>query len=124
MRRIPTLMIDHIQTLEESQTTCPTEYFSCHSRIGQMVHTAPAMYKLAYCRTSAISIFQDCFLIKFQSFKIVLYICIDVKASIMELNPDVLYRNSHRLVSQVSLDFKREVYDRINWKPRIIVSIR
>lgn len=38
----------------------------------------------------------------------------------MELNPDVLYRNSHRLVSQVSLDFKREVYSRINWKPRII----
>ena len=38
----------------------------------------------------------------------------------MELNPDVLYRNSHRLVSQVSLDFKREVYDRINWEPRII----
>ena len=38
----------------------------------------------------------------------------------MELNPDVLYRNSHRLVSQVSLDFKREVYDRINWAPRII----
>ena len=49
-----------------------------------------------------------------------MYICFDVKASIMELNPDVLYRNSHRLVSQVSLDFKREVYDRINWKPRII----
>ena len=38
----------------------------------------------------------------------------------MELNPDVLYRNSHRLISQVSLDFKREIYDRINWKPRII----
>lgn len=38
----------------------------------------------------------------------------------MELNPDVLYRNSHRLVSQVSLDFKREVYDRINWQPRVI----
>ena len=49
-----------------------------------------------------------------------MYICFDVKASIMELNPDVLYRNSHRLVSQVSLDFKREIYDRINWKPRII----
>lgn len=38
----------------------------------------------------------------------------------MELNPDVLYRNSHRLVSQVSLDFKREIYDRINWQPRVI----
>lgn len=38
----------------------------------------------------------------------------------MELNPDVLYRNSHRLVSQVSLDFKREIYDHINWSPRII----
>ena len=38
----------------------------------------------------------------------------------MELNPDVLYRNSHRLVSQVCLDFKREVYGRINWEPRII----
>lgn len=38
----------------------------------------------------------------------------------MELNPEVLYRNSHRLVSQVSLDFKREVYDRINWQPRVI----
>ena len=38
----------------------------------------------------------------------------------MELNPDVLYRNSHRQVSQVSLDFKREVYERINWNPRII----
>ena len=38
----------------------------------------------------------------------------------MELYPDVLYRNSHRLVSQVSLDFKREIYDRINWKPRVI----
>lgn len=38
----------------------------------------------------------------------------------MELNPDVLYRNSHRLVSQVSLDFKREVYGRINWQPRVI----
>lgn len=38
----------------------------------------------------------------------------------MELNPEVLYRNSHRLVSQVSLEFKREVYDRINWTPRII----
>lgn len=38
----------------------------------------------------------------------------------MELNPDVLYRNSHRLISQVSMDFKREIYDRINWKPRII----
>lgn len=49
-----------------------------------------------------------------------MYICFDVKASIMELNPDVLYINSHRLVSQVSLDFKREIYNRINWKPRII----
>ena len=55
------------------------------------------------------SIFQDCF-----------YICIDISANAMELNPDVLYRNSHRLVSQVNLDFKREIYDRINWKPRII----
>ena len=32
----------------------------------------------------------------------------------MELNPEVLYRNSHRLVSQVSLDFKRDFFDRIN----------
>ena len=38
----------------------------------------------------------------------------------MELNPEVLYRNSHRLVSQVSMDFKREVYTRINWEPRVI----
>ena len=38
----------------------------------------------------------------------------------MELNPDILYRNSHRLVSQVGLDFKREIYGHINWKPGII----
>ena len=38
----------------------------------------------------------------------------------MELDPEVLYRNSHRLINQISLDFKREISDRINWKPRVI----
>lgn len=49
-----------------------------------------------------------------------MYLCGDLMNKDMELNPDILYRNSHRLVSQVSLDFKREIYDHINWKPRII----
>lgn len=38
----------------------------------------------------------------------------------MDINPEILYRNSHRLVSQVSLDFKRDLHNKINWNARII----
>lgn len=38
----------------------------------------------------------------------------------MDINPDILYRNSHRVVSQVSLDFKRDLHNKINWNARII----
>lgn len=38
----------------------------------------------------------------------------------MDFNPDILYRNSRRIISQVSLEFKRELHDRINWNARII----
>lgn len=40
----------------------------------------------------------------------------------MELNPDVPHRYAHRMVSQGSFDFEREICDRINGKPRIIVA--
>ena len=38
----------------------------------------------------------------------------------MDMNPEILYRNSHRVVSQVSLDFKRDLLSKINWNARII----
>lgn len=38
----------------------------------------------------------------------------------MDINPEILYRNSHRVVSQVSLDFKRDLHSKINWNARII----
>ena len=38
----------------------------------------------------------------------------------MSINPEILYRNSHRNVSQVSMNFKRELHNKINWKTRII----
>lgn len=38
----------------------------------------------------------------------------------MVVNPEILYRNSHRVVSQVSLDFKRDLHNTINWDARII----
>lgn len=38
----------------------------------------------------------------------------------MELNSEILYRNSHRNVSQVSMDFKRDFHNKINWNARII----
>ena len=38
----------------------------------------------------------------------------------MDLNPEILYRNSHRNVSQVSMDFKRDFHNKINWNARII----
>lgn len=38
----------------------------------------------------------------------------------MVVNPEILYRNSHRVISQVSLDFKRDLHNTINWDARII----
>ena len=38
----------------------------------------------------------------------------------MDINPEILYRNSHRVVSQVSMDFKRDLHSKINWNARII----
>lgn len=38
----------------------------------------------------------------------------------MSVNPEILYRNSHRNVSQVSMDFKRNLHSTINWNARII----
>jgi len=38
----------------------------------------------------------------------------------MSINPDILYRNSHRLISQVSTNFRRELLDGINWDARLI----
>ena len=38
----------------------------------------------------------------------------------MDINPEILYRNSHRVVSQVSLNFKRDLHNKINWDARII----
>lgn len=38
----------------------------------------------------------------------------------MSVNPEILYRNSHRNVSQVSMDFKRDLHNTINWNARII----
>ncbi len=38
----------------------------------------------------------------------------------MDINPEILYRNSHRVVSQVSMDFKRDLHSIINWNARII----
>lgn len=38
----------------------------------------------------------------------------------MSVNPEILYRNSHRNVSQVSMDFKRDLHSTINWNARII----
>lgn len=38
----------------------------------------------------------------------------------MSINPDILYRNSHRLISQVSTSFRRELLDSINWDARLI----
>ena len=38
----------------------------------------------------------------------------------MDINPEILYRNSHRVVSQVSLGFKRDLHSKINWNARII----
>ena len=33
---------------------------------------------------------------------------------------EVLYRNSHRLITHQSLEFKRELYGKINWSARFI----
>lgn len=38
----------------------------------------------------------------------------------MSINPEILYRNSHRNVSQVSMSFKRDFHDTINWNARLI----
>ncbi|MBO4661633.1 MAG: AAA family ATPase [Bacteroidaceae bacterium] len=38
----------------------------------------------------------------------------------MNSTTEILYRNSHRLVSQVSMKFKRELLGRINWNSRLI----
>ena len=38
----------------------------------------------------------------------------------MDINPENLYRNSHRNVTQVSMNFKRELHNKINWNARII----
>ena len=38
----------------------------------------------------------------------------------MDINPEILYRNSHRNVTQVSMNFKRELHNKINWDARII----
>ena len=38
----------------------------------------------------------------------------------MAINPEILYRNSHRNVSQVSMNFKLELHHKINWDARII----
>lgn len=38
----------------------------------------------------------------------------------MDVNPEILYRNSHRNVTQVSMNFKRELHNKINWGARII----
>ena len=38
----------------------------------------------------------------------------------MAIYPEILYRNSHRNVSQVSMDFKRELHNKINWDARVI----
>ena len=36
------------------------------------------------------------------------------------MNCDVLYRNSRRLIMHQSLEFKRELYSKINWNARFI----
>lgn len=38
----------------------------------------------------------------------------------MSINPEILYRNSHRNVSQVSVSFKRYLHSTINWNARLI----
>lgn len=38
----------------------------------------------------------------------------------VNMNPEVLYRNSHRLIVQQDLTFKRELYGKINWNARFI----
>ena len=38
----------------------------------------------------------------------------------MSINPEILYRNSQRNVSQVDMTFKRDLHQRINWNVRII----
>lgn len=38
----------------------------------------------------------------------------------MDVNAEILYRNSHRNVTQVSMNFKRELHNKINWDARII----
>ena len=38
----------------------------------------------------------------------------------MSINPEMLYRNSHRNVSQVSMSFKRDLHSTINWNARLI----
>lgn len=38
----------------------------------------------------------------------------------MSINPEILYRNSHRNVSQVSMSFKRDLHSTINWNARLI----
>ena len=38
----------------------------------------------------------------------------------MNESPDILYRNSHRNVEHVSMEFQRELLHSINWKARII----
>ena len=40
--------------------------------------------------------------------------------SSMEINAEILYRNSHRNVMQVSMKFKRELHSQINWDAPII----
>lgn len=55
----------------------------------------------------------------FPYLNIVLYLCGE-KAINMSINPEILYRNSHRNVSQVSMSFKRDFHDTINWNARLI----
>ena len=55
----------------------------------------------------------------FPYLNIVLYLCGE-KAINMSINPEILYRNSHRNVSQVSVSFKRDFHDTINWNARLI----
>lgn len=38
----------------------------------------------------------------------------------MDINPEILYRNSHRNIMQVSMKFKRELHNVINWDAPII----
>lgn len=49
-----------------------------------------------------------------------MYLCRVKTEQEMEINPDILYRNSHRNISQVSMEFKRELHETINWNARLI----